>query len=162
MTQEEIILHHRINLLLMARTIKNISKACRMFGVSRTVYYKYKNRYLTCGIYGLKDQKKAIPVMPNATKVKTVEKVLLVAKKYPTYGPARLANELGNIVCAATVYNILRRHNLARNLKTEVHLIYLVQGRDICYQLILFMYARLKVLAVFRSFVQLTQTKALE
>ena len=87
-----------------------------MFGVSRTVYYKYKNRYLTCGIYGLKDQKKAIPVMPNATKVKTVEKVLLVAKKYPTYGPARLANELGNIVCAATVYNILRRHNLSRKL----------------------------------------------
>ena len=116
MTQDEIILRHRINLLLRAKTIKNISKACRMFGVSRTAYYKYKNRYLTYGIEGLKDKIKATPVMPNATKEKTVEKVLLVARKYPTYGPARLANELGGIVCSATVYNILRRHNLSKKL----------------------------------------------
>ena len=54
--------------------------------------------------------------MPNATKEKIVEKVLAIAKKYPTYGPARLANELGNIVCAATVYNILKRHGLARKI----------------------------------------------
>jgi transposase InsO family protein len=116
LTQDEIILRHRINLLLRAKTIKNISAACRQSGVSRTVYYKYKNRYLTYGIEGLKDKIKATPVMPNATKKKTVEKVLTVAKKYPTYGPARLANELGNIVCSATVYNILRRHNLSKKL----------------------------------------------
>jgi ACT domain-containing protein len=91
MTQEEIILRHRINLLLRAKSIKNISAACRMFGVSRTVYYKYKQRYVTYGIEGLKDKDRAIPVMPNATKAKVVDKVLEVAKRYPTYGPARLA-----------------------------------------------------------------------
>jgi transposase InsO family protein len=65
---------------------------------------------------GLKDKEKSIPVMPNATKAKIVDKVLEIAKRYPTYGPARLANELGHIVCSATVYNILRRHNLSKKL----------------------------------------------
>ena len=41
---------------------------------------------------------------------------MLFAKRYPAYGPARLANELGHVVCAATVYNILRRNGLARKL----------------------------------------------
>ena len=35
MTQDEIILRHRINLLLLAKSIKNISAACRMFGRSQ-------------------------------------------------------------------------------------------------------------------------------
>lgn len=116
MTQDEIIMRHRINLLLRAKSIKNISAACRMFGVSRTVYYKYRQRYLAYGIHGLKDKEKKTPCMPNATKAKTVDKVLEIAKRYPTYGPVRLANELGGIVCAATVYNILARHNLSKKL----------------------------------------------
>jgi transposase InsO family protein len=115
-TQDEIILRHRINLLLRAKSIKNISKACRQYGVSRTVYYKYKDRYITYGIEGLKDKEKSAPVMPNKTKANVVDKVLSIAKSYPTYGPERLANELGHIVCAATVYNILRRHNLSKKL----------------------------------------------
>ena len=116
MTQDEIIMRHRLNLLLRAKSIKNISAACRQYGVSRTIYYKYLKRYLTYGLIGLKDRQKASPVMPNATKAKIVEKVLDIAKRYPTYGPARLANELGGIVCAATVYNILKRHGLSKKL----------------------------------------------
>jgi len=116
MTQDEIILRHRINLLLRAKTIKSISAACREYGVSRTVYYKYKQRYETYGIEGLKDKIRKTPVMPNATKEKIVKKVLAIAKKYPTYGPARLANELGNIICSATVYNILKRHGLSKKI----------------------------------------------
>jgi len=116
MTQNEIILRHRINLLLRAKSIKNVSKACRQYGVSRTVYYKYKDRYLTYGIEGLKDKERSTPVMPNTTKANVVDKVLCIAKRYPTYGPARLANELGNIVCSATVYNILARHNMSKKL----------------------------------------------
>lgn len=76
MTQDEIILRHRINLLLRAKSIKNISAACRQYGVSRTVYYKYKDRYQTYGVEGLADRPKSTPVMPNATKAKVVDKVL--------------------------------------------------------------------------------------
>ena len=109
-------MRHRLNLLLRIKTIKNISAACRQWGVSRTIYYKYRQRYLTFGIYGLKDKTKKKPSMPNQTAKNVVKKVLDIAKKYPTYGPARLANELGHIVCAATVYNILKRYNLSAKL----------------------------------------------
>lgn len=116
MTKDEIILRHRINLLLKAESIKNISDACRQEGYSRSSYYKYKTRYLKYGTRGLEDKQRSTPVMPNATRDDIVAKVLSIAKKYPAYGPARLANELGHIVCAATVYNILRRNGLARKL----------------------------------------------
>lgn len=114
MTQEQSALHHRYSLLLHAKSIKNVSEACRIFRLSRTVYYKYKKRYEAYGLEGLKDKQRAKPVMPNKTKKDIEQKVLDMAKKYPTYGPARLANELGRIVCAATVYNILKRHNLSK------------------------------------------------
>lgn len=95
--------------------------------------------------------------MPNGV----VEKVLLVVRKYyPAYGPARLANELGNIVCFATVYNILRRHNLSRKLEDRRPA--RIFSPNICYQLIHFTYAHLKVLEGYTSFVQLIQTQALK
>jgi hypothetical protein len=116
MTKDEIILRHIINLLLKAESIKNISDACRQEGYSRSSYYKYRARYIKYGTQGLKDTPRKAPVMPNTTRDDVVAKVLDIAKKYPAYGPARLANELGHIVCAATVYNILRRNGLARKL----------------------------------------------
>ena len=80
MTQDAIILRHRLNLLLRVKSIKNMSAACRMFGMSRTIYHKYKKKYLIYGLSGLKDKVKSVPVMPNATKDKVVEKVLSIAK----------------------------------------------------------------------------------
>ena len=72
MTQEEIIMRHRLNLLLRSRSIKNISAACRQEGVLRTVYYKCRKRYLFAVFQGLKDKEKSSPIMPNATKKKTI------------------------------------------------------------------------------------------
>ena len=54
--------------------------------------------------------------MPNSTRADIVEKILALARKYPTYGPARIANELGGIVCQAIVYNILKRHGLSKRI----------------------------------------------
>ncbi len=54
--------------------------------------------------------------MPNSTRSEIVDKVLAFIKEYPTYGPARIANELGSIVCPATVYNILKRQGLNRKI----------------------------------------------
>ena len=39
-----------------------------------------------------------------------------IAKRYPTYGSEKLANELGGIVCSTTVYNILKRYSLSKKL----------------------------------------------
>jgi hypothetical protein len=54
--------------------------------------------------------------MPNSTRSDILERILKFIKDYPTYGPTRIANELGSIVCAATVYNILKRRSLSRKI----------------------------------------------
>ena len=81
MTKDEIILRHRINLLLKAESIKNISDACRQEGYSRSSYYKYKARYIKYSTQGLEDKQRGTPVMPNATRGDVVAKVLALCKK---------------------------------------------------------------------------------
>ena len=54
--------------------------------------------------------------MSNSTRSDVVERITEFIKDYPTYGPDRIANELGGIVCSATVYNILRRRGLNRKI----------------------------------------------
>jgi len=116
MTKDEFILSHRLSLLSRAKSINNISRACRDYGVSRTHYYKWVGRYITYGIQGLAERPRPKPVMPNSTRADIVDKILTFIKHYPTYGPARIANQLGGIVCSATVYNILKRRGLNRRL----------------------------------------------
>jgi len=65
-TQEELIPLHRINLLLYAKSTKNVSATFRLFDTSRSSYYKHRgSRYLNYGIEGLKDKQKAKPAVTN-------------------------------------------------------------------------------------------------
>jgi len=116
MTKDQMIFNHKLSLLLRAKSINNISKACREARVSRSYYYKWLKRFSLYGTYGLYEKKRSKPKMPNSTRADIVEKILALAKKYPTYGPARIANELGGIVCQATVYNVLKRHKLNKKI----------------------------------------------
>jgi len=116
MTKDQMIFNHRLSLLSRAKSINNISAACREVGVSRTYYYKWAQRFITYGVQGLYGKPKPKPVMPNRARSEVVDKILTFIKTYPTYGPTRIANEIGNIVCPATVYNILRRRGLNRRL----------------------------------------------
>lgn len=116
MTKDEFILAHRLSLLSRAKSINNISAACREAGVSRTYYYKWAKRFITYGIQGLAERKRARPAMPNRVRSDIVDKILAFIKHYPTYGPSRIASELGGIVCSATVYNILKRRRLNKRI----------------------------------------------
>ncbi len=116
MTKDQMIFNHRLSLLSRAKSINNISRACREAGVSRTYYYKWADRFVIYGAQGLYGKPKPKPVMPNRARSEVVDKILDFIKTYPTYGPARIANQLGGIVCSATIYNILRRRGLNRRL----------------------------------------------
>lgn len=116
MTKDQMIFNHRLSLLSRAKSINNISAACREAGVSSTYYYKWAARFVTYGVQGLYEKQRPKPDMPNSTKADVVDKILSFIKTCPTYGPERIANELGNIVCSVTVYNILRRRGLGRKI----------------------------------------------
>jgi len=116
MTKDDFILAHKLSLLSRGKSINNISRACRDYGVSRTYYYKWAKRFITYGTQGLTERERSKPVMPNSTRSDIVDKILKFIKTYPTYGPTRISNQLGGIVCSATVYNILKRRGLNRRI----------------------------------------------
>ncbi|MCL5771396.1 MAG: hypothetical protein M1479_03865 [Actinobacteria bacterium] len=80
----------------------------------KDTYYEYKHRFETYGISGLEDRPRKTAKMPNEAKKETAEKILEFAGRYPSYGASRIACELGNIVCGATVHNILKKHGLSK------------------------------------------------
>ena len=71
--------------------------------MSRTYYYKWQKRYLSYGLQGLYEKPKAKPVILNRTRSPVVDKILALIKIYPTYGPASIANQLGNVVFCYSV-----------------------------------------------------------
>lgn len=118
MTSNELSIHYRISLLECAKK-HNVSAACRIFRISRTRYYQIQNQFLKYGIYGLHPKQK-IPNMPNKIKGKTEKAILDFVKEYPTYGPARIANELRTLTASSISYSfvgiwcVLKRNGLSR------------------------------------------------
>ncbi len=92
-----------------------VSKACQDHGISRTLYYRWLNRYKAHGMDGLSlPQKGKLPV--NKTSKAIENKVLMLVKKHPKYGPREikyLLEEMGYALSESAVYNIFKRNNLS-------------------------------------------------
>ena len=119
MTKDDRIASYKYSVLQHARKHNNITYTCKVFNLSRTVYYKWLKRFSKLGYLGLQDKEKAKPKMPNKIK-KDKEKIILnYIIEYPTHGPRRIANELRqqNIIISDTgVYNVLCRKQLNHRL----------------------------------------------
>ena len=119
MTKDDRIASHKYSVLQHARKYKNITDTCKLFNLSRTVYYKWLKRFSKLGYLGLQEKKKTKPKMPNQIK-KDKEKIILnYIIEYSTHGPKRIANELrqqGMTISDTGVYHVLRRKSLNRLL----------------------------------------------
>ena len=107
---------------------KNIADTCRIFNLSRTVYYKWLKRFTQSGYLGLMNKEKFKPKMPNRIKSDLEEITYNYITDYPTHGPRRIANELkiqGIKIIETGVYNVLRRkginHRLDRLFYAQEH-----------------------------------------
>lgn len=54
----------------------SVAAACRYFGISRQVFYRWKHRYADEGLDGLKDRSSKPHRSPNATEVDIVGKIV--------------------------------------------------------------------------------------
>jgi len=95
-----------------------VSRVCREAGISRTLFYQWRRRYLRYGDVGLHPRpsrprrwgRQSSPVLEQA--------VLAYALRCPTHGPARVSDELrkralgGWHVSPTGVYKIFRRHGV--------------------------------------------------
>lgn len=91
-----------------------ISLTCRKYNISRTIYYRWLNRYKTLGIDGLDDIKKDF-VPTNKTDTKVENTIFNLIKKYPNYGPRALKyllEELDYNISESAVFNVLKRNRL--------------------------------------------------
>ncbi len=53
MTLEDSIHGIRLRVMSRAQELDNVSRACREFGISRTLFYRWRKRYLAYGPDGL-------------------------------------------------------------------------------------------------------------
>ena len=72
-TPAEIIYQRRIAVLDHAQRTGNVSEACRVFSVSRTRYYEWKNQADLYGLEALMPKARRKPQMPEATPTHVIE-----------------------------------------------------------------------------------------
>jgi len=68
MTKDERIANFKYNVLQDAQEHENITLTCKVFQITRTIYYDWSKQFIKFGHLGLQDKKKAKPMMPNQIK----------------------------------------------------------------------------------------------
>ncbi len=60
----------------------NVAKICRYFGISRTAFYKWYERYQNYGVEGLKDRSCRPLHSPHATNPEIIAKIIYLRQTY--------------------------------------------------------------------------------
>ena len=109
------IIKHKAGLLNLAEELGNVSKACKVMGVSRDTFYRYQELVEDGGIDSLISKSRRAPNIKNRVDEETEKSVVEYAVEYPAYGQHRTSNELrkkGVFVSGSGVRSIWLRHNL--------------------------------------------------
>ncbi|WP_319526012.1 IS481 family transposase [uncultured Desulfosarcina sp.] len=111
------VIKHKIGLLNLAEELGNVSKACRIMGLSRDTFYRYQNAVEQGGVDALVDQNRRKPNIKNRTDEMTEAAVVAYAVEQPAFGQVRASNELrkrGVFISPSGVRCVWLRHQLAR------------------------------------------------
>ena len=109
------IVKHKIGLLNLADELGNISKACKLMGVSRDTFYRYQDGAKNGGVEALLEKSKRVPNPKNRVDPAIEEAVVEYATEFPAHGQTRDSNELRKrsvFVSASGVRSIWLRHHL--------------------------------------------------
>ena len=112
----EKIIKHKVGLLNLAEELSNVSKACKIMGVSRDTFYRYKDAVEDGGVEALFEVTRKKPNLKNRVDNETEDAVMAFAIEFPAFGQARTSNELrkrGVFVSPSGVRSIWLRHDLA-------------------------------------------------
>ena len=109
------IIKHKAGLLNLAEELGNVSKACKVMGVSRDTFYRYQELVETGGIGALINQNRRTPNLKNRVDSETEQAVLKYVIDFPAHGQVRTSNELrkaGVFISPSGVRSIWLRHDL--------------------------------------------------
>jgi transposase len=111
----ERIIRNKVGLINLAEELQNISKACKVMGLSRETFYRYKRAVEEGGVESLIDKTRRKPNLLNRVDEVTEGAVLAHAIAFPAHGQLRASNELrkcGIFVSPSGTRSIWCRHNL--------------------------------------------------
>ena len=118
----EKIIKHKVGLLNLAEELGNVSKACKVMGLSRDTFYRYRTAVEDGGVEALMDKTRRKPNYKNRVDENIEEAVNAYAVEFPAHGQHRASNELrkrGIFVSGSGVRSIWLRHNLG-NFKVRL------------------------------------------
>ena len=116
------IIKHKVGLLNLAEELGNVSKACKVMGLSRDTFYRYKSAVDEGGISALLDQSRRKPNLKNRVDENVEQEVIDYAIEFPAHGQHRASNELrkrGIFVSGSGVRSVWLRNDLA-NFKSRL------------------------------------------
>lgn len=99
----------------LAEELNNISRACKVMGVSRDTFYRYQELVKDGGIDSLINQSRRVPNLKNRVDEATELAVVEYAVEFPAHGQHRVSNELrkkGIFISGGGVRSIWLRHDL--------------------------------------------------
>ncbi len=109
------IIKHKAGLLNLAKELGNVSRACKVMGVSRDTFYRYQELVEEGGIDALINKSRRAPNIKNRVDEVTEQAVLNYTIEQPAHGQHRTSNELrklGVFVSGSGVRSIWIRNNL--------------------------------------------------
>jgi transposase InsO family protein len=118
LTLDDVIHRQRVRLFALARELGNVSEACRVMGIHRSTYYRWRRQVLAWGLEALRPRERRPPRMPNQLPAHVEQRILAFCLAHPGLGPKRVAAELarerwgGLLVSPNGVWRCLRRHGL--------------------------------------------------
>jgi transposase InsO family protein len=110
------IIKNKLGLLNLAAELGNVSKACKVMGLSRDTFYRYKDAIDAGGVEALIDKNRRKPNPKNRIDEATEAAVTAFTLEFPAYGQVRASNELRKRVVFASpsgVRCVWLRHDLA-------------------------------------------------
>lgn len=118
MTLDDVIHRQRVRVFALARELGNVAEACRIMGVHRSTYYRWRRQVLAWGLEALRPRERRPPRMPNQLPVHIETRILAFSLAHPGLGPKRISAELsrerwgGIEVSPNGIWRCLRRHGL--------------------------------------------------
>ena len=110
------VIKHKLGLLNLAAELGNVSRACKVMGVSRDTFYRYQSARAEGGVEALLDANRKKPNLRNRVEPDIEDAVAAFALEQPAFGQVRVSNELrqrGIFVSPSGVRSIWLRRDLA-------------------------------------------------
>jgi transposase len=121
-TEHDVLFGYRLQLFSYAAS-HGVTEACRVFGVHRSTFYRWKRRVERHGLELLRPRERRAPRMPNQLSAVSEQQILAFALAHPGFGPRRISHELRRDKWGALqvspngVWRCLRRHGLNTRAK---------------------------------------------